>query len=63
MESYKIFIQDHHSFQPTNLITGSSYEQALNKDSKFPGDKASSSAQRKGIQVHNDGNVYFTFVY
>lgn len=43
--------------QPTNLITGSSYEQALNKDSKFPGDKASSSAQRKGIQVHNDGRV------
>ncbi|KAL4233083.1 CCR4-NOT transcription complex subunit 2 [Mactra antiquata] len=43
--------------QPQNLITGSSYEQALNKDSKFPGDKQSSGQQRKGIQVHPDGKV------
>lgn len=43
--------------QPTNLISGSSYEQALNKDSKFTSDKTGSSQQRKGIQVHNDGRV------
>lgn len=43
--------------QPTNLISGSSYEQALNKDSKYPGDKSGSTTQRKGIQVHSDGLI------
>jgi len=42
-------------FQPQNLLAGSSYGQALNKDAKFSDEKGGSSQQRKGIQVHPDG--------
>lgn len=43
--------------QPINLISGSSYEQVQNKDSKFNGDKMSTGMVRKGVQAHADGRV------
>ena len=45
----------HFPFQPINLISGSSYEQVQNKDSKFNGDKMSTGMVRKGVQAHADG--------
>ena len=45
----------HIVFQPINLISGSSYEQVQNKDSKFNGDKMSTGMVRKGVQAHADG--------
>lgn len=43
--------------QPMNLMSGSSYEQALSKDGKLLDDKSSSGSQRKGVQVHPDGRL------
>ena len=40
-----------------NLLSGPSYEQALNKDDK-PGSDKLGSGVRKGIQVHQHG-MYF----
>ena len=45
----------HFTFQPINLISGSSYEQVQSKDSKFNGEKMSTGLVRKGIQAHPDG--------
>ncbi|XP_052810128.1 CCR4-NOT transcription complex subunit 2-like isoform X2 [Mya arenaria] len=42
--------------QHQNLISGSSYEQALNNKDKFPNDKQGSGPP-KGVHIHADGRV------
>ncbi|XP_021344223.1 CCR4-NOT transcription complex subunit 2-like, partial [Mizuhopecten yessoensis] len=41
---------------PTSVATGT-YEQAVSKDGKFPGDKSNNAQSKRGIQTHPDGTV------
>ncbi|XP_033739507.1 CCR4-NOT transcription complex subunit 2-like isoform X3 [Pecten maximus] len=41
---------------PTSIASGT-YEQAVSKDGKFPGDKSNNAQSKRGIQTHPDGTV------